>query len=329
LSGAVTTPLGPDPVNVIIIIMYYYYGTNVPIAYAAILQEVQSFENRPILLKEDCELIVTDPIWSEKVQEWMAITSQVATGNRRRVLEDGPDKMSSEDEEIEDMKPDEEPNAYAPGMDPSKGPVMLSPAQVAAQEAAAQDQAQEDLRAPPRSQSPIGGRSDDDDPDGSENVWSQSKGHFRRHKRWRAPNAAILLALPAPDMQKALSAPDSQLALPAPDHRKALPAPELRKALPAQSKGGNVTQEKSVPPPQPVSAPKPKKAAASQKAPAVQKPAKGQESPEAKASKPMVDHPPMVTRRQAASRAGGLRPGAAQGQRIRVLHKATLPKPES
>jgi hypothetical protein len=219
-----------------------------PIAYAAILQEVQSFENRPIFLKEDCELIATNPILSEKVPEWMAITSQVATGNRRRVLEDGPGKMNSDDEEIEDMKPDEEPNMYRPGMDPSKGPVMLSPAQVAAQKAAAQ--AQKSLKVPPRSQSPIGGSSDDDDPDGSENVWSQSKGYFRRNKNWRAPKETSQLALPAPDLQKALPAPDSQLALPAP------------------TKGGNVTQEKLVPAPQPVSAPKPKKAAASQRAPA-------------------------------------------------------------
>jgi hypothetical protein len=272
-----------------------------PIVYEAILQEMQKFENRPIFLKEDCEQIVSDPIWSEKVPEWMEITKQVATGNRRRVLEDGHDKMNSDHEEIEDMKPDEEPNAYPPGMDPSKGPVMLSSAQATAQRAAAQ--AQNRLRVPPRSQSQIGGSSDDDDPDGSENVWSQSKGYFRRNKNWRAPKAASQLALPAPDTQKALPAPNSQLALPAPDRQKALSAPDRQKALPAPEpmKAQFLPQEKSVPPRRPVSAPRPKKAAASQRAPA------GKPVEEAKASHPME------TRKQVASRAGSLRSGSGLG----------------
>jgi hypothetical protein len=135
----------------------------------------------------------------------MNLASQVATGNRRRVLEDGPDKMNSDDEEIEDMKPDEEPNMYATGMDPTKGPVMLSPAPVAAQKAAAK--AMKALRVPPRSQSPVNGSSDDDDPDGSEHVWSQSKGYFRKNKHWKGALATSQLALPAPEPQKALPAP--------------------------------------------------------------------------------------------------------------------------
>jgi hypothetical protein len=52
---------------------------------------------------------------------------------------------------------------YTPGMDPKKGPVMLSQAQVAAQKAAAQM-----LKVPRRSQSPIGGSSDEDDPNAPE-----------------------------------------------------------------------------------------------------------------------------------------------------------------
>jgi hypothetical protein len=124
---------------------------------------------------------------ADKVPEWMNLASQVATGNRRRVLEDGPDKMNSHHEEIEDMKPDEEPNMYAPGMDPTKGPVMLSAGQVEAQKAVAQ--ALKGLRVPPRSQSPINGSSDDDDPDGSEHIWSQSKGYFRKNKHWKGAMA--------------------------------------------------------------------------------------------------------------------------------------------
>jgi hypothetical protein len=112
-----------------------------PIAYAAILEEKQKFENLPVFLKEDSEEIVTSPIWSELVPIWMATAEQVATENRKRVLEDGPDKQNSDDEEIEDMKPDEEPNMYTSEMDPQKGPVMLPRAQVAAQKAAFQAQA--------------------------------------------------------------------------------------------------------------------------------------------------------------------------------------------
>jgi hypothetical protein len=52
--------------------------------------------------------------------------------------------MNSDDEDaIEDIKPDEEPNMYTAGMDPTKGPVMLTQAEAAAQRAAS--------KAPPRS----------------------------------------------------------------------------------------------------------------------------------------------------------------------------------
>jgi hypothetical protein len=152
------------------------------IAYEAILQEAQSFENPPRFLREDSEEIINDPTWSGKISEGMNLAAQVATGNRRRILEDGPDKIKSDDEDIEDMKSDEEKNMYTPDMDPSKGPVRLSQAQVAAQKAAAQ--AQKESRVPPRSQSPATGSSDDDDPKASKYVWSQSKHIYRRNKHW-------------------------------------------------------------------------------------------------------------------------------------------------
>jgi hypothetical protein len=163
-----------------------------PVAYEAILQASQSFENRPVFLKEASEQVVSDPFYSEKVPEWMAITKQVATGNRRRVLEDGVDKMNSDDEEDPNMKPDVEPNMYTEGMDPLKGPIQLTQSQVAAQKAAAHA-----LKALPRSQAPMPtGSSDDDDPNGSQYIWSTSKGIFRKNKKWRDPN---VLALPAPE----------------------------------------------------------------------------------------------------------------------------------
>jgi hypothetical protein len=64
-----------------------------PVAYEAILQARQSFENPPIFLKEHCEQITSDPVFSEKVPEWMATAKQVATGNRSRVLENGADEF--------------------------------------------------------------------------------------------------------------------------------------------------------------------------------------------------------------------------------------------
>jgi hypothetical protein len=157
------------------------------IAYTAVLRAAQSFEKPPIFLKEDSEQITSDPELIEKVPEWMILASQVATRNRRRVLEDGPDKMNSDDEEREDMKPDEEANMYAPGMDPTKGLVMLSANQVAAQKAAAQ--ALKALRVPPHSQSPVNWSSDEDDPNGSEFIWSQTKSFMRRNKHWKGAMA--------------------------------------------------------------------------------------------------------------------------------------------
>jgi hypothetical protein len=142
-----------------------------PIAYSAILQAIQTFESPPLFLKEDSEQITSNPVYADTIPECMNLAAQAATGGRRRVLEDGPDKMNSDDEEDESMKPGEEKNMYAPGMDPTKGPIMLSPAQVAAQKAAAQ--AQKALRVPSRSQSPVNGSSDNDDPDGSDYIWSQ------------------------------------------------------------------------------------------------------------------------------------------------------------
>jgi hypothetical protein len=127
-----------------------------PIAYSAILQAAQSFERPQLFLRDDHEQITSDPVMSEKVPGWMNTAEKVATVNRQRVLENGPDVMRSDDEDaLEDVKPDEEKGMYTAGMDPTKGPVMLSQAQVAAQNAAS--------KAPPRSQTPVSGSSDDDD----------------------------------------------------------------------------------------------------------------------------------------------------------------------
>jgi hypothetical protein len=132
---------------------------------------------------------------------------------------------------------------YTKGMDPQKGPVKLTQAQVAAQNAAA--------RTIPRSQTPVSGSSDDDDPNGSEFVWSKTKSCMRRNKHFRKA---------ATDISKT-SVP-ALVSIPEPTRQ---PAPV---SVPADTPSPKGTR--------PVT-----KAAASQKAPAAQKPVSG-----AKASKP-------------------------------------------
>jgi hypothetical protein len=107
-----------------------------PIAYEAILRASQDYEHPPIFLKEDSDHVVNDEVLSGKVQGWMAISQQVATGSHRRVLEDGIDVWNSSDEDDEKMKPDELTGMYTAEMDPKKGPQLLSQHQVALQKAA-------------------------------------------------------------------------------------------------------------------------------------------------------------------------------------------------
>jgi hypothetical protein len=84
---------------------------------------------------------------------------------------------SDEEDAIKEEHGDTLEGMYTPGMNPEKGPVKLTQAQVAAQKAAAQ--------ALPRSQTPVGGSSDDDDPGGSEHIWSQTRGCMRKNKNYR------------------------------------------------------------------------------------------------------------------------------------------------
>jgi hypothetical protein len=97
-----------------------------PIAYERFLGEASKFENPTLFLREDSEQIVNDPVMAESVPKWMCMAERVATGNRRRVLEDGKDTWRSDDEEDESIKPDEEHNMYASEIDPKKGPKVLS-----------------------------------------------------------------------------------------------------------------------------------------------------------------------------------------------------------
>jgi hypothetical protein len=103
------------------------------IALESILRESAKYKTPPMFVMENSEYVTEDPVLSANVPEWLAKSRQVATGGRRRVLEDGRDVLSSSDEDDEKMVPDEEQGMYAPGMDPKIGPIRLSSSQAASQ----------------------------------------------------------------------------------------------------------------------------------------------------------------------------------------------------
>jgi hypothetical protein len=152
-----------------------------PIAYQEVLAAAQSYEHPPIFLREDSERITSDALMSSEVPKWMCMAERVATGSRRRVLENGPDTWHSDDEAIEDVLPDEEHDMHTSEMDPKKGPMKIPQTEAARQRAAAN--ALKQLKSqPPRPQTPVGGSSDNDDPDGSDMIWSKSRQTFRKNK---------------------------------------------------------------------------------------------------------------------------------------------------
>jgi hypothetical protein len=224
-------------------------------------------------------------------------------------------------------------------MDPTKGPVMLSarqaakqraPAAALAQKAAAEEQ---EARIPPRSQTPVEGSSDDDDPNGEDRIWSQSRHYWRPNKNKPVPVAPAPASVP-------MSAPEPEpvrqprpLTSPMNSDDEGMSEDQRRKIETAKKMGKRGA--KASRPPVCLSAPGARapttKAADPQKAPAepkpttgakAPKPKKGQESPETKVSHPMET-------RQRASGAGGLRSGGGSGQTGTCVARATLPKPES
>jgi hypothetical protein len=289
------------------------------IAFTTILQCAPEYEERPTLLKEDVAQACDDPIISQNVSEWMAVTKQVATGNRRRTIENGDNKMNSSDEDDHDMKPGELTGMYTEGMDPKKGPVVLTEAQVAAQKAAARAPKSQ----PPRVESPLpDGSSDDGDPFGSKTVWSISKQAFRPNRKWIDPDTP---ALPAPAASASeptsegtrgnpvMSSSPAPLASRFTQSPLALPAPD-RQPTPVSSDTEN--QDDMTEDQKRYARFGKKTATASPRAPAdvptkeqqaPKRPVKGQKSPEAKASHPMA------SRTRTASRAGGLRSGGGSG----------------
>jgi hypothetical protein len=76
------------------------------IAYQRVLAAAAEFENPPVFLKEDCAVIMSDPVKAEAVPKWMCMAERISTGSRPRVLEDGPDTIHSDQEEKEGVEPD-------------------------------------------------------------------------------------------------------------------------------------------------------------------------------------------------------------------------------
>jgi hypothetical protein len=180
--------------------------------YSAILQASDSFERPPLFLREDCDQITSHPVWSVEVPKWMITAARVATGSRRRVLENGPDTMNSGDEDaVTEEHGDELSGMYAPGC-VSLDDARLTEEQAQKQRAAASSQATsqatsqaatKEPRVPPRSRSPAYSSSYDDTLDGPEHIWSQTKGVYRRNKAWIRKLAESALALPAPEPEPA------------------------------------------------------------------------------------------------------------------------------
>jgi hypothetical protein len=248
-----------------------------PIAYEVILRESQTYEHPPIFLKEDSDHVVNDEFLAEKVQGWMAISQQVATGSHKRVLEDGIDVWDSSDEDDPKMEPDTLTGMYTAGMDPQQGPVKLTTRQVAVQKAVAS------ASRPPKSE-PVSERQPTPlSPDTED----QTKGTVVHEDL--VAGAKARLAVPR--------------------------CPSAGASLPPKEEGRPVTRSRAVTDPSPSDTDTMKKASIGtadvpqptkeQQAP--KKPVKGQESPEVKASHPM-------STRKRASGAGSLRPGGSSGQ---------------
>jgi hypothetical protein len=143
-----------------------------PIAYEIILRESAKYEATPQFWREDSTPVVSDPVLSEVVPEWMAKARQVATGNRKRVLEDGRDVENSSDEDDPNMKPDELAGCYTAEMNPKEGPKVLTPAQAAFQRAAGKAMALLPKAEPERKPTPLGTPVNSDEEDLS---WDQQR----------------------------------------------------------------------------------------------------------------------------------------------------------
>jgi hypothetical protein len=103
------------------------------IAFSKILEKCSEYESSPRFLREDSDEILSTPEVAASVPLWMNIAAQASTGSRDLVLENGPDKMNSSDEESPTEEHGEElKGVYVGGI---KAPVLISQSEAARQRA--------------------------------------------------------------------------------------------------------------------------------------------------------------------------------------------------
>jgi hypothetical protein len=279
--------------------------------YAGILAESDQFENPPVFMREDCDQLISYPVWATKIGEGMITAARVATGSRRPVLEDGPDVMNSDDEDSKkEEHGDKLTGMYADGCS-SFDQARLTEQQAQAQRAAATFSgslapfvpfAPEPVRQSTPLTSPVNSDAEGVMSEDQRRCYNQGKNMAGRAVK---SSVALLERPPKPATRIPLPS-DSDLEVQAP--AKAVP---LEIVVKATSVPGSGTSKRT------------KKAAASRKAPADQptgakappptkRQATGQESPGTKVPSPMQTR--SQAKQEDASRAGGLRGVAGSGQ---------------
>jgi hypothetical protein len=270
--------------------------------YAAILAESDQFECPPLFMREDCDQLTSHPVWATKIKEWMITAARVATGSRRRVLEDGPDVMNSDDEDSKkEEHGDKLTGMYANGCS-SFDQARLTEQQAQAQRASATFSGSMSLPAPEpeRKPTPLTSPVNSDDEGGmSENQCRWVNLGNKMANRAVKSSVALLSAPPRPAIRIPLPT-DSDPEIQAPS--KATPV-EIVQAAPTPATDTSTRVKKTADSPraqtdQPTGA----------KAPAPTKgQAKGQESPETKVSTPMRTRRQAKQQQEDGSGAGGFR----------------------
>jgi hypothetical protein len=285
-----------------------------PVAYQRVLAAASAYEIPPVFLKEDCERIVNDPKMADTVPRWMCVAERIATGSRARVIEDGPDTVHSDDEAKAEVIPDEEHGMSTAEMDPNLGPIKIPQHEVARPRAAAQA-----LKAQLSC---------------SQSASSVTDSEFG--------NSIVSSRVPSPEPSRQptpLSSPSNSDDEGMTEYQRRHAASAKKKASRAQpprclSAPGTKAPKKSVPKDagepvtrlgdvaDPASSETSKVAAPNERLQRKDRIVPGQRSPH------MI---PIRWPHEDKMRAGleACDQGAVQGKRIRVLHKATLPKPES
>jgi hypothetical protein len=250
-------------------------------------------------MREDCDQLTSHPVWSTKIAQWMITAARVATGGRRRVLEDGPDVMNSDDEDAKKEEHGEElTGMYGQGCT-SLDQARMSEQQAQMQRAAASFTSSLALFSsePERKATPLASPVNSDDEGMSEDQRSCSNRGKKMAKR-SAKSSAALLSRP-PRLATRIPLPtDSDPEIQAPAKAPPLEITKTTKAAASQRASADQSTEAK---------------ASTRKKGQV----KGQESPGTQVP------PPMQTRARAGSGAGGFRGVDGSGQTGYVCGKSS------